>query len=161
MLVKLEVVNYDSDLGISKNKGVHLSQNVFILLFVFFLPTMRGPWYPIRLDQIPIYETTHLWFLCVSRILFLLQNLHFGQHGVSCRVDEAEQEAVGCHLHVGWEDKRHGALVHVPLGEATFDVSSWQDRKFESRWIFRWHLYPRRLPLKCETNGPPVRVFSR
>jgi len=29
MLVKLEVVNYDSDLGISKNKVVHLSQNVF------------------------------------------------------------------------------------------------------------------------------------
>lgn len=54
-------------------------------------------------------------------------NLHLRQRRVSRWVGEEELEAVGCHLHVGREDEHHGALIHVPLGETTFDVSSWQD----------------------------------
>lgn len=60
-------------------------------------------------------------------------NLHVGQGGVSCRVREAELEAVSRHLHVGRDDEHHGALVHVPLGEPSSDVSSWQDRTGQDR----------------------------
>lgn len=56
---------------------------------------------------------------------FRSTNLHFGQHAVSCWVCEDELEAVRRHLHVSWEDEHHSPLVHVPLGETTFDVGSW------------------------------------
>lgn len=60
-------------------------------------------------------------------------NLHFGQHGVSCRVGEEELEAVCSHLHVGRQDEQHGSLVHVPLGETTSDVGAWRDERTESQ----------------------------
>lgn len=77
------------------------------------LSTFAGPT-PVDTGRVP----------SISAVPCTSVNLHFGQHGVSRRVGEAEQEAVGRHLHVGREDEHHSALVHVPLGEATFDVSS-------------------------------------
>ena len=101
----------------------------------------------------------------------LLLHLHFRQHRVSSRVGEEELEAVGRHLHVGWEDEHHGPLVHVPLGEATSDVAPWWDERTQqlstdttdTRLLAALDLGSCSQPERnsSELLSGPVRLFSR
>lgn len=103
---------------------MHRHTEVFLLILIKLIVRVSLHW----LDQIPS-----------NKPVVPSTNLHLRQRRVPGRVDEAELEAVGRHLHVCREDEQHGSLVHVPLSESPSDVSSWWDGE---RFNSTEHLHP-------------------
>lgn len=52
-------------------------------------------------------------------------NIHFWKHDVSCWVSKLELKAVRCHFHVRGNDVTNSFLIHIILGEASFDVATY------------------------------------